>query len=300
VLDVVYRALSHLLATYNNPCKRDRLVYALAGQVFTLKAPHPFGGAKKDAGFLHFDGRTVDDVLFFIVSGMFAASPAKATKKRKPSVKPKPTAAGGMDPNATPLPPSFTFVIACLNDVIDIFLSDEKDEMDQLVVRGMVRAGHLSEEGRMWLPRDVRGTWVWKYRESAKAKFEQGPRRKVSPTVKGQYGVQGNALEHHQKQPMMHDHHPYARPAYHFPHTQQQRRQHLDPTDHHQQQHTHPQPMNAQLPSPSLDIHAPQNDAQAHQQLQQDQQQRQGRSFLPSPPSAEGIGGVQSVSGAWK
>ncbi|KAJ3143920.1 hypothetical protein HK101_002947 [Irineochytrium annulatum] len=295
-LDVVNRALSHLLATYNNPCKRDRLAYALAGQVFKLKAPHPFGGQKKDAGFLHFDGHNVDDVLSFIVSGMFATSPAKARKKKKPSAKPKPSAAGGIDADATPLPPSFAFVIACLNDVIDIFLSDEKDEMDQLVVRGMVRAGHLSEEGRIWLPRNVRGTWVWKYRESAKARFEQGPRRKVSPTVEGHFGVQANAGGHHPQQMMMHGHHPYARPAFHFPHPQQQRgRQHLDFTGH-QQQHTYAQPINAQLPSPRLNMQAPQNDAQAHPQQQQHQQQRQGRSFLPSPPSPEGIGGVPGAN----
>ncbi|KAJ3193799.1 hypothetical protein HK101_004063 [Irineochytrium annulatum] len=247
-LDVVSRALSHLLATHGNPCRRDRLTYALAGQVFALKAPHPFGGPKKEAGFLRFDGHTADDLLEFVVDGMFTRPPAKQKRKKPPKV-------SGIDDVSehAMLPPSFAFVVACLNDIVDIFLSDEKDEMDQLVVRGMVRANHLAEEGRICIPKELRGQWVWKYRatvgrphqpqqqhqqhqqQEPQQRQRRGSQQSPQPN---NHNPQGGDYEHFSMPRPAHHHHPYAHAAYHHQqqqHHQQHRQSHSPQRQHYYQ-----------------------------------------------------------------
>ncbi|KAJ3105888.1 hypothetical protein HDU97_007387 [Phlyctochytrium planicorne] len=124
------------------PCHRDRLIYAFTSQVFTVKSPRPIGGNRKP-GFLEFCGEDTADIMDYILDHALEPPPKPGKKGW--------LGAGGL----------IKFVVNCCNVVLRCHHQglDAKDQMDDHVLRGMRRSGHLQIQGRIVIPaylRDLR------------------------------------------------------------------------------------------------------------------------------------------------
>ncbi|TPX73172.1 hypothetical protein CcCBS67573_g05561 [Chytriomyces confervae] len=101
-----------------------RLVYCLAGMLFSPMAPFPFGGSKVAPGFAHFTGETTSHLLHFIVNGAYSAHWLKR----------------GMD--------ALILLVNTVNTIIDMQrVSASKDELDEWMLKGIKRAGHIEWVG---------------------------------------------------------------------------------------------------------------------------------------------------------
>ncbi|KAI9346172.1 hypothetical protein BDR26DRAFT_122777 [Obelidium mucronatum] len=110
-----------------------RLIYALAGACFHAKAPLPFGGRKATPGFAAFQGRTVQEVLVFIIEGMYTTHWKLGTKV------------------------VVKFVCDAVNRVVGLQKSGGcKDTLDELMMRGMKRSGHIDWFGAHYIPKWLR------------------------------------------------------------------------------------------------------------------------------------------------
>ncbi|KAI9351978.1 hypothetical protein BDR26DRAFT_850155 [Obelidium mucronatum] len=97
----------------------DRLIYALAGILFNSKSPKPFGGPKMKSGFLNYCGTSPSDLLEYIITDAYKeASKSNSTKALK-------------------------FVVNSVNRLTDLHFRGMKDEVDELMLRGMRKAGHI-------------------------------------------------------------------------------------------------------------------------------------------------------------
>ncbi|KAJ3205762.1 hypothetical protein HDU67_008665 [Dinochytrium kinnereticum] len=122
-----------LKAACTNP---HRLIYALASRVFTVKAVRPLGGRTPE--FRLYDGHTADDLLEFIISKS-VESPLNGRGRKRV------------------LPGDcLRFVVDELNEVLRLQQSDSKDEVDNLVLSGMSKAGHIESQTRLVIPEDLR------------------------------------------------------------------------------------------------------------------------------------------------
>ncbi|KAJ3199318.1 hypothetical protein HDU67_002910 [Dinochytrium kinnereticum] len=138
---------THCLQTYETAATHNnghfhRFIYALTGRVFVVTAPRPIGG-KREPGFRAFNGSSAEDVLDWIL-GIAAAAPLTGRgRKRQPPGE------------------ILRFVVGEMNLVLELSRRGEgrlgaKDEMDNLVLRGMAQAGHLPQTGRTLLPERLR------------------------------------------------------------------------------------------------------------------------------------------------
>ncbi|KAJ3118311.1 hypothetical protein HDU96_002468 [Phlyctochytrium bullatum] len=131
-MDVFYAALNDVC---NNPC---RLIYSLASRVFTTKAVRPLGGRSPE--FLEYDGDTPEDLLEFILAK--AIEPPTNGRGRK-----KVEAGECLE-----------FVVQEMNDIIRIHRNDGKDEIDNMLLSGMTKAGHITIKlgNRIVIPEELR------------------------------------------------------------------------------------------------------------------------------------------------
>ncbi|KAJ3118293.1 hypothetical protein HDU96_002731 [Phlyctochytrium bullatum] len=129
-VDVFYVALN---AVCNNPC---RLIYALGSRVFTTKAVRPLGGRNPE--FLEYDGETPEDFLEFILAK--AIEPPMNGRGRKK-----------VDPGEC-----LQFVMLEMNDVIKLHRNGCKDEIDNMLLTGMTKAGHIQLGNKIVIPADFR------------------------------------------------------------------------------------------------------------------------------------------------
>ncbi|KAJ3100395.1 hypothetical protein HDU96_010356 [Phlyctochytrium bullatum] len=129
-MDMFYVALNDVS---NNPC---RLIYALASRVFTTKAIRPLGGRNPE--FLEYDGDTPEDLLEFILSK--AIEPPTNGRGRKK-----------VEPGDC-----LSYVVKEMNDVIKLQRNGCKDEIDNMLLAGMTRTGHIQLENRIVIPEDLR------------------------------------------------------------------------------------------------------------------------------------------------
>ncbi|KAJ3117879.1 hypothetical protein HDU96_005012 [Phlyctochytrium bullatum] len=146
-----------------NDIQPHRLIYAMAGRIFIVQAPKPIGG-KPSPGFKKFDGETPDDVLSWILDK--AVEPPLSGRGRKKV------------PPATIL----RFVVEHLNLVLEMKRNGEKDAMDDTVLKGMFRSGHLADNaGKIVLPAYLRDRSVI---AEAKNKRPASPSKSSAYTTK--------------------------------------------------------------------------------------------------------------------
>ncbi|KAJ3113216.1 hypothetical protein HDU96_003650 [Phlyctochytrium bullatum] len=116
----------------------DRLIYAFASRVFVVEMPRPIGGKRK-AGFLSFEGETPQDVLVWIVEKAIAAPMRRGRGKI-------------LNPGDL-----LQRVVREFNEVLQMHYAHQKDDLDNMVLKGMRRARHLVDTGaRTVLPAHLR------------------------------------------------------------------------------------------------------------------------------------------------
>ncbi|KAJ3075726.1 hypothetical protein HDU98_007118 [Podochytrium sp. JEL0797] len=123
-------AIAHLFAS--TQVHRDRLVYALAGKVFTPQSPRPFGGARSKPGYTAFNGLTPQALLQYIVTETYRVYTQ--------------TMAKGL----------LAFLARSVADVMEMQWAGMKDEIDECLLKGMKRAGHCAWFGAVYIPRRLR------------------------------------------------------------------------------------------------------------------------------------------------
>ncbi|KAJ3230309.1 hypothetical protein HDU81_004610 [Chytriomyces hyalinus] len=105
-----------------------RLIYALTGSIFTHKSPLPFGGSKTSPGYLKFVGPDAKTLLEFII---YQAYQFCDTFRDDRSLKQISTA---------------------INRVLAMQYRGMKDMLDELMLRGMKKAGHCNWFGAVYVP----------------------------------------------------------------------------------------------------------------------------------------------------
>ncbi|KAI8851128.1 hypothetical protein BC829DRAFT_127057 [Chytridium lagenaria] len=150
-----------------------RLIYALASRVFTIKSVRPLGGRTPE--YRLYDGTTPDDLLEFIISKCVEPPLNGRGRKRV-------------------LPGDcLRSVIDELNEMIRLHRGGYKDEMDNLVLSGMSKAGHFENQAKLVIPEHLRhGATALKPLELASRKKKkallpgsaESPRKSLTQSLK--------------------------------------------------------------------------------------------------------------------
>ncbi|KAJ3014116.1 UNVERIFIED_CONTAM: hypothetical protein HDU68_000416 [Siphonaria sp. JEL0065] len=133
IQDILYtseKAIRDLFAS--TACNSHRLIYALAGVIFHGYSPLPFGGSKSSPGYVKFQGDTPDQLLTFIVLESF--STYFQLKGRE----------------------AVDLVAEAANRVYTMHMANQKDPLDELVMQGLKKSGHIAWIGCYIIPQDVR------------------------------------------------------------------------------------------------------------------------------------------------
>ncbi|KAJ3401667.1 hypothetical protein CcCBS67573_g00936 [Chytriomyces confervae] len=128
-----YLVLKRVFAS-NKSISYERLAYATAGVLFRASSPFPFGGSRTKPGFVQFEGRDAQAVLRFIVrQSLETAWRYKGN--------------GAVDS-----------VAGAANCVVALQASgrDGKDKLDDLVMKGLQKCGHIAWRGEWVIPPELR------------------------------------------------------------------------------------------------------------------------------------------------
>ncbi|KAI9332500.1 hypothetical protein BDR26DRAFT_869197 [Obelidium mucronatum] len=127
-------AIETLFSKYTSCNPPHRLYYAMAGYVFQRNTDSPpFGGAiKSNPGYLQFEGSTALELLGFLVSEAFQAY----------------WGFKGRD--------AVDLVAEAANRVYGMQKGREKDFLDELMMQGMRKAGHIEWVGQYMIPVELR------------------------------------------------------------------------------------------------------------------------------------------------
>ncbi|KAI8622082.1 hypothetical protein BC830DRAFT_1090708 [Chytriomyces sp. MP71] len=131
VLQQSFYVLSQLLGSIDET-HRDRQIYALAGVLFCATKPLPFGGSKSKPGYAKYKGKGATTLLQFIISEAFSA--AWAFKGRD----------------------AIDAVVRAANSVVEVHCAGHKDTIDELLLRGLRKAGHIKWAGEWHVPEALR------------------------------------------------------------------------------------------------------------------------------------------------
>ncbi|ORY40826.1 hypothetical protein BCR33DRAFT_359345 [Rhizoclosmatium globosum] len=125
----IQESVESLLTVFSSTrVHRDRLIYALAGCLFCPQSPPPFGGSKTKPGYISFDGESAYELLHYIVAESLGIQwKLKQTKAVK-------------------------LVGASVNRVLGLHYAGIKDEVDELMLKGMKKAGHSEWFGVVRVP----------------------------------------------------------------------------------------------------------------------------------------------------
>ncbi|KAJ3290312.1 hypothetical protein HDU79_003375 [Rhizoclosmatium sp. JEL0117] len=111
---------------------QDRLIYALAGLLFSNPTILPFGGSKSRPGYLSFNGTTTSHLLTYMVTEPF--NTYWSLKGRE-----------GLD-----------FLVVSVNAVLRMQRGNRKDELDEAVMKGMKKSGMIPWSGEYYIPKLLR------------------------------------------------------------------------------------------------------------------------------------------------
>ncbi|KAI9342839.1 hypothetical protein BDR26DRAFT_858853 [Obelidium mucronatum] len=106
----------------------DRIIYAIAGTLFYPWSPLPFGGPKTCPGYTSFDGSDAMELLKYILTESFQVH--WQCKGRE----------------------SLDFVVGCINEVLTLHYQGDKEELDERMLKGMKKAGHIQWQGQNIIP----------------------------------------------------------------------------------------------------------------------------------------------------
>ncbi|KAJ3118860.1 hypothetical protein HDU96_007602 [Phlyctochytrium bullatum] len=135
--DLRRHTLDTLAAFLNTVCPNPaRLVYALASRAFTSRAVRPLGGRQPE--YIEYAGSTPEDLLEFVVEKAVAPPTNGRGRKR-------------VEPGEC-----LAFVAEQLNEVVRKHREGYKDEVDNEMLLGMEKAGHIRGGARIVIPEDLR------------------------------------------------------------------------------------------------------------------------------------------------
>ncbi|KAI8837513.1 hypothetical protein BJ741DRAFT_163524 [Chytriomyces cf. hyalinus JEL632] len=109
-----------------------RLIYIAAGFMFQPQSALPYGGSKRNPGYLEYTGRDVDSLLWFLVSAAFKWYWRYRGRE-------------GID-----------FLTHSMNHTLLLHGNGEKDFLDEMVMKGMMKAGHLERSKSTVIPENLR------------------------------------------------------------------------------------------------------------------------------------------------
>ncbi|KAI9346194.1 hypothetical protein BDR26DRAFT_916626 [Obelidium mucronatum] len=127
------RGLDRVLALFRSTkAPPNRLIYALAGRIFHPSSPIPFGGARSAPGYLAFTGSNAESLAAFIISETYRITLVIRNRIV-------------MD-----------FVSLHINAVLELQVRGCKDELDEWMLKGLKRAGHIEWFGAHYIPHRLR------------------------------------------------------------------------------------------------------------------------------------------------
>ncbi|KAJ3021744.1 UNVERIFIED_CONTAM: hypothetical protein HDU68_009492 [Siphonaria sp. JEL0065] len=106
----------------------DRILYIVTGLVFVADSPLPFGGPKTTPGYVQYIGSTPQDLLEYIVSSAYKAYWGYRGKT------------------------ALEFIVQIMNQALDLHFQGDKEKLDELLLRGMKRSGHISSNRMAVIP----------------------------------------------------------------------------------------------------------------------------------------------------
>ncbi|KAI8608637.1 hypothetical protein BC830DRAFT_1154457 [Chytriomyces sp. MP71] len=129
----------------NTQAHPDRLIYALAGTVFKPESPIPFGGPRLSPGYAQFKGESCQSLLHFIVAGAYDCYHRYRDRKV-------------MD-----------LVCISIGRVLAMHYQGMKDALDERVLKGMKKSGHIEWFGAANIPDDLQHVKEIRGRDSTAA-----------------------------------------------------------------------------------------------------------------------------------
>ncbi|KAJ3230691.1 hypothetical protein HDU78_008182 [Chytriomyces hyalinus] len=110
----------------------NRLIYVTAGLAFDAASPKPFGGPKTHPGYAEFEGTTVASLLHYLVEASF---------KRYWTYR-------GRE--------ALDFVVRCVNQARELQYAGNADILNELMLKGMKKAGHIPWNALVTIPEALR------------------------------------------------------------------------------------------------------------------------------------------------
>ncbi|KAJ3215476.1 hypothetical protein HDU81_001395, partial [Chytriomyces hyalinus] len=110
----------------------SRLIYITAGLMFDPASPRPFGGPKLQPGYVDYLGRTVASLLEYLVESSFKWYWGCRGKQ------------------------ALDFLASSVNKALQLHLDSNADFLNELMLKGMKKAGHIEWSGRVRIPEVLR------------------------------------------------------------------------------------------------------------------------------------------------
>ncbi|KAJ3062931.1 hypothetical protein HDU98_001247 [Podochytrium sp. JEL0797] len=127
--DIVAETITSISTLFG--CTRahpERLIYGLAGTVFTPNAPPPWGGPRMRPGYVNYSGHSANDLLEYIVTGAYNMYWFSKDKR------------------------VLEFVSTSVNKVLAMQYRGRKDPLDERLLQGLKKAGHIDWQGATTIP----------------------------------------------------------------------------------------------------------------------------------------------------
>ncbi|KAJ3021749.1 UNVERIFIED_CONTAM: hypothetical protein HDU68_009487 [Siphonaria sp. JEL0065] len=109
-----------------------RFIYCVAGRLFFAAAPLPFGGPRISPGFADFEGKDAEELLAFIISGAYKVYWNLRGRS------------------------ALEAVVESVNNILDWHMRGMKDDLDELCLKGLKKAGHIEWFGGVDVPKHLR------------------------------------------------------------------------------------------------------------------------------------------------
>ncbi|KAI8611544.1 hypothetical protein BC830DRAFT_1140758 [Chytriomyces sp. MP71] len=157
--DPVQYSISTIMSIFSNTrAHPDRFIYALAGTIFKPESPFPFGGPRLSPGYTKFEGDNCQSLLHFIVAGTYDCYHRYRDRKV-------------MD-----------LVCASIGRVLAMHYQGMKDALDERVLKGMKKSGHIEWFGAANIPDDLQHVKEIRGRD-ATAAVEFFARKRSKPDI---------------------------------------------------------------------------------------------------------------------
>ncbi|KAI9348235.1 hypothetical protein BDR26DRAFT_854288 [Obelidium mucronatum] len=127
--------MSNSITQQQQPTKATAIPNHTFFRISRAPDPIPFGGTRSSPGYLAFTGHTPESLLEFIISETYKVSWRILNRV------------------------VFDFVVSHINWIVDLHYRGVKDELDEWMMKGLKRAGHIEWFGAHYIPRQLRHVW---------------------------------------------------------------------------------------------------------------------------------------------